>query len=80
MRLGAMAGILALAGAGLGGCVTAKPYTTPDGRAGHVAYCYTALSPMENCHRKARETCGGDYEVLAQDVVARRMEFVCTTK
>jgi len=48
----------------LTGCA-ATPFTSPDGRRGFAAECDRGFQSMADCHRMAREGCGGDYDVLA---------------
>jgi hypothetical protein len=44
----------------VGGCVTVKPVTLPNGKAGHAITCDTAAQ----CMNEAAKLCGGPYQVL----------------
>jgi hypothetical protein len=87
MRAVLLVGLIAL-----GSCATTRPvvepFTTPDGRAGHTAYCGGVYNQMADCHAAARETCKGNYEVISEhqsqrmvdgySTENRDMNFICT--
>lgn len=85
----ALAGVVALAGCASSTPVV-EPFTTPDGKPGHVAYCGGYENQMTSCHEAARKTCGGNYQVLGErestryvdnkptSTMNRRLEFVCS--
>ena len=62
MKLRVLLGALALSS-----CVTAKPFTAPDGRAGFAVKCNGTARSMGDCYQKAAEACGGPYEVMSGD-------------
>ena len=81
----------------LAGCVSTgpvvEPFTTPDGRVAKIAYCGGIDLQMSNCHVAARESCGGNYEVVEQvetprvytmmgsvhSTQSRRIVFICAS-
>jgi hypothetical protein len=60
----------------LGSCTSVKPFTAPDGRSAYLAKCSGNLNDMTACYAKARETCGGDYEILNRSESQRQIEDV----
>jgi len=55
-------GVLLLTAAMLAGCASPiRPFTSPDGRQAYAMACGKGLS---RCYDKARELCGGDYDVI----------------
>ena len=54
--------LLTLGAALLAGCASAiTPFTSPDGRQAYAMACGNGFS---RCYDKARELCGGDYDVI----------------
>lgn len=51
----------------LGGCVTSKPVSLPDGQVGHIISCDGGVQDISACMNKAAELCGGAYNVISQD-------------
>lgn len=67
---------IALAALALGGCATepeivSKPFTTPDGAAGHIVYCGGPYSSMAECYEDARTICGGNFALINESVTPR---------
>jgi hypothetical protein len=48
----------------LGGCVTAKPITGPDGRQSYSVSCNGGIHDLGDCYNKAAEVCHGPYDVV----------------
>ena len=46
------------------GCASAHPMTAPDGRRAFATICERNWQTIADCHKAAREACGGDYDVL----------------
>lgn len=94
MRVVVLAAMLALAGCVIpkntdifNPAATIEPLTTPDGRAGFIAYCGGYYSGISYCYEGARKQCAGNYEILRQTEAPRgetgtenrRIEFVCAS-
>jgi hypothetical protein len=81
--------LVVLAALATASCVSAKPFTTPDGKPAYLVECDGDSLDISSCYDKARETCGGDYEVLrrseAQQIIedistpTRTIEIACKT-
>lgn len=70
---------------GAAGCASAvRPITSPDGRAGFVVGCDAWGESADVCYAKAREACGGDFDILSRTDetsetygLRRRIEVAC---
>ena len=81
--------LVVLAALAAASCVHVKPFTTPDGKTAYLVECNGDSLDISSCYDKARETCGGDYEVLrrseAQQIIedistpVRTLEIACKT-
>lgn len=79
--------LIAAAAVTLVGCSTTssvRQITTPDGRKGFSVSCDGWGETSDLCYTKAREACGGDYEVMnrfeertPQRGLVRRAEVAC---
>jgi hypothetical protein len=48
----------------LGGCVTAKPMTTPSGQQGYHIWCGGNIYDWSTCYEEAAKQCNGRYTVV----------------
>src|SRR5438132_5720843 len=52
----------------LAGCVHASPYVGPHGERQVVVTCSSGFHDQADCYAAARETCGGDFDVLGENM------------
>lgn len=62
----------------LASCASAQSFTTADGRSAFMINCRN--SSTVECYAKARETCGGNYDLLRhfREGDIQTLEIACT--
>lgn len=59
-------------------CVSAKPFVTADGRSAFLIKCNGDRLDITSCYDKARESCGGDYDILHRTEDQQIIEDIST--